>query len=286
MPPLRDLLLAAGLGLAACRPVDAAPAHPAPARPASAAAQPPLATTAAPPPATPGLLRLCTLDNPYPPYTQLDGRGQMQLLVRQLAQDVGWQVANVTAPRARCQLYLKDGKVDAMIVTYLPERAAIGVFPMAAGASAPDTHRALGTPRYSFFRRVGTPVAWDGTTLSGLNGLPLGVQYEFVQGVLLKARGIPVDDSTKTSVTNFEKLLLGRLGAALTSEAEGAALLQEPRFHGKLEPVPTPYLMPPLYLHVSKPFYAEHRDVVEAMWSAAKKHHEADGAAAAPHTPR
>jgi hypothetical protein len=73
-------------------------------------------------------LRLCTLDQPFPPHTMPDGSGVAQVLLRHAARAEGITIENSVAPRLRCIAQLKSGEVDGVLAAFLPERVEYGVF--------------------------------------------------------------------------------------------------------------------------------------------------------------
>ena len=68
--------------------------------------------------------------------------------------------------------FLETSEADALVhASFLPERMGAMVFPMKAGR--PDVGRAVFVQNYMFYKRAGSPVAWDGKALSGADG-PVG----------------------------------------------------------------------------------------------------------------
>ncbi len=213
-------------------------------------------------------LRLCTLDKPFPPYTMPDGSGQTQELLRRAAKALSLAVSNITAPRARCLAYLESGTVDGLVASYLPERMKLGRFPM--NDEGADPARALGYPRFLVYRQRGSAVQWDGKAFTGLDGKPVGVQYGFVMGPMLKALGVAADDGAMTTEQNLGKLALGRVSAAVALENEAQPLIAK-AFAGKVEPLAVPFVISPLYLQVSHGYYQQHEEAVEALWATIRR---------------
>src|SRR3546814_2132805 len=77
-------------------------------------------------------------------------------------------------PWKRGLLLSETGDADAIFHTsYLAGREAVGAFPKTADGR-PDASRALFSQSYVLFAPAGSPVAWDGTAITGLAGRPVG----------------------------------------------------------------------------------------------------------------
>lgn len=210
-------------------------------------------------------LRLCTFDHPFAPYTMPDGSGQAQELLRRAAKGGPIVIDNAFAPRARCLAQLQNGESDALVAAYAPERVAYGVIPMQG--DKPDESFALAVTRFMVYRRVGSGVQWNGKQFSGLGALPVGVQASFIHGPLLAKLGVAVDAGAKSAEQNLGKLAFERLSAAIAQEAEATPIV-EAQYKGKLEALPAPFHLTPLYLMVNRSFYQRHQAVIDAYWQA------------------
>ena len=74
--------------------------------------------------------RLCTLDQPFYPYTLPDGSGQTQVLLRRAAQSIGLAFDNHAAPRRRCLEELRTGQADGAVGAWIAEREAYAAYPL------------------------------------------------------------------------------------------------------------------------------------------------------------
>jgi hypothetical protein len=212
-------------------------------------------------------LRLCTLDQPFPPHTMPDGSGLAQVLLRQAARQEGITIENSFAPRLRCIAQLKSGEVDGLLAAFLPERMEYGVFPM-AGAAADET-RALSVVRYVVYRQKGGSVQWDGSSFSGLDARPVGLQAGLAVAQRLRQTGVTVDEGAKSIAQNLEKLVRGRLQAVVALEGESQPLVE--RLGDQIEKLPKALDANPIYLQVGPAYYAGHREAVEKLWQAVRR---------------
>jgi len=210
-------------------------------------------------------VRLCTFDRPFAPYTMPDGSGQTQELLRRAAKGGGIRIENTFAPRARCLAQLEHGETDALIAAYAPERVGYGVIPM-QGAQ-PDDAYALAITRFMVYRRIGSAVQWNGKQFKGLGPQPVGVQASFIHGPLLRKLGVAVDDGAKSADQNLSKLAFDRLSAAIAQEAEAGFYINQ-AYKGRIEALPTPFHLTPLYLMVNRGFYKRNRAAIDAYWQA------------------
>lgn len=210
------------------------------------------------------VLRLCTLDQPFPPFTHPDGNGSSQLRLKQALQGLPIRIDNYVAPRPRCLYDLQTGRADALLATFSRERLAFAVFPMRAGK--PDQRRAIDMVGFQVYRRRGTGVSWDGKRFSGLRTGVVGTQSGFAQKSDLQALGLKVDDGAKSVLQNMEKLAAGRFDAVVLYENEAQRVADD--FREQLELLPQPFMQTGLFLMVGREFARQHARLVEASWDA------------------
>jgi polar amino acid transport system substrate-binding protein len=216
-------------------------------------------------------LRVCSLDQPFPPFTMPDGSGQAQELLRQASKAQGLTFENIVAPRLRCFEMMKAGEVDAMLSAYLPERRAYGAFPM-AGHQVNESMQ-LGAVRFLVYRKQGDHVQWNGRKFIGLGAERVGVLAGLAVAQLIRQSGAATDEGAKTIEQNFEKLAIGRIRAVVALEGDAQRLL-ELKFKDRLEALPIAFDTTPIYLHVNLDYYAHNKARVEQFWKAIKKTRE------------
>jgi polar amino acid transport system substrate-binding protein len=217
------------------------------------------------------VLRVCSLDQPFPPFTVPDGSGQAQELLRQTSKATGTTFENLVAPRLRCLEMMKAGEVDAMLSAYLPERRLVGAFPM-AGEQVNESMQ-LGSVRFMVYRKQGDRVHWNGKQFVGLGNDKVGVLAGLAVAQLIRQVGATTDEGAKTIEQNFEKLAIGRVRAVVALESDAQRMLEE-KFKGRLEAMSTAFDVTPIYLHVNLGYYARNRAAVEQFWKATRKTRE------------
>ena len=123
----------------------------------------------------------------------------------------------------------------------------------------------VGSIQVMVFRRVGSPVAWDGSQLTGLGGQPLGLRFGFAYGARQERLGVPLDDRAMSSEQLIAKLVKGRVGAILLTDE---ALPQVARLPpGQIEALPRLYDTLALYLIVTRDFEQRHAELVHRLWA-------------------
>lgn len=213
-------------------------------------------------------LRFCSLDVDFAPVARIDGSGHYQYLLKQAARKAGVEVERRIAPRRRCLDEIRAGISDGMIGAFTPERSAIAAFPLAGGA--PDVTKAFGTVRYYPYRRVSSDVLWDGQRFHGLKG-SVGVEsaFAFVTD-RLRALGVPYDDGAKTLGQNMDKLRADRVDVVIGMDLEADKLVAQ-RHPGRIERAGAAFDLSPMYLMLSKQFYAAHPQVAQRLWRAVQE---------------
>ncbi|MBT9457686.1 MAG: hypothetical protein IV097_13800 [Burkholderiaceae bacterium] len=214
--------------------------------------------------ATP-ILRLCTADVPFYPYTMPDGSGYSQQLIRLALRGLPLQLKNHMAPRARCLQDSRSGQADALVGVYASERLAWLSYPMKAGE--PDAAASLAQLRFMVYRRSGSTADWDGKRFYHLDHGAIGVQFGFSYGLELERLGVPLDDKAPSAEQVLLKLARGRIPLAVLQEEQGQALVQQ-AFAGKIEALPQPFMQQNLYLIVTREFQARHPALVTQLWAA------------------
>jgi polar amino acid transport system substrate-binding protein len=211
-------------------------------------------------------LRLCAMDVDYPPFGKVDDTGHLQYLVNQTAKRLNVEIDRHLAPRRRCLEEIKSGVSDAMASAYSPARGETAMFPMVNGAI--DASKAMGVMTYYVYRRAGTPIEWDGRRFRQLGSGRLGVQSGFIFITERLAQlGVPYDDGAKALEPTLYKLAVGRVEGVVGMMEEADRLIAT-RFAGQMERSGRVFEQTPVYLMVSRQFYAQHPQLVEHYWQA------------------
>jgi len=217
-----------------------------------------------------GELTFCYENENIRPWQYRDGTGLNFELLDRVAARLGLHFRYQAAPWKRCLLDLKGNMVSGVLdASFKTERQENGSYPQhPANPDVADPARALHVERYVVVRRQGSAADWNGKTFERLAnpaGAPLG--YSVVDD--LKRAGIAVDDGAPTTVDVLQKLLRGRIDAAILLHGEVAALLaDDPALAGKVEVLQRAYAEKPYYLMLSHRFTREDPELARRIWSA------------------
>lgn len=200
--------------------------------------------------------------------TAIDGErpGLTLELLNLVARRLGVEFRYERVPWRRGLFLVETNDADGLLhVSFTPDRQAIMVYPMRSGR--PDAGRALFSQNYAFYKRPSSPLAWDGTTLSGAEG-PVGATSGYALAADLTRLGIPVDES-KTLEQSLDKLVGGRVVAYAGPEGMTEAVIAaHPMKYGRLVRLEPPLAAKPYHLAFSHGFYAANRDLAERIWDA------------------
>lgn len=210
-------------------------------------------------------LRVCIGDASNPPLTFADHDGQAQYLIRQAVSQQGWTVEFEPVPWRRCRAGVESGRYDAAgTATATPSNRQFMHFPQFAGQL--DERQSLGEFKVLVYRVRGTSADWDGQRFSGLHSPVLyNAGFAAVADHLQRLQ-VAHDDSAQTIHQMMQMLLLGRAQLGVGQEASVQLELQNREFAERIEVLPVPLLQAGLFLGVNKQFYAEHPEVIDAIW--------------------
>lgn len=189
-------------------------------------------------------------------------------LLKLVGQRLRMNVAFKRVPWKRGLLLLETGEVDGLFhASYVAEREAIGAYPKTADGW-PDERRAIFTQSYSLFVRTDSRVTWDGTTIGGLDGRPVGATAGYSVVADLERRGVRVD-AGRVPALNLAKLLEGRIAAyAELENLAGEIVRRDPELSGRIVKLEPPLITKPYYLLLSRAFVERDRESAEAVWGA------------------
>lgn len=179
---------------------------------------------------------------------------------------VGIEFVYERVPWKRALFLIETNEADGVFHTsFVPERMNILAYPMKAGR--PDVERAIFMQNYVLYKRSGASIAWDGTTLTGVD-MPVGATSSYAVVGDLKQLGVPVEEAN-TLEQSLDKLLNGRVAAYAGLETmTDAVLAAYPAKYGGLVKMAPPLVTKPYHLTFSRGFYTEHRDLAERIWDA------------------
>ncbi len=218
-------------------------------------------------------VRLVYESEANPPRTLGDGTatdwgkpGLTLELLRLVAARAGVEFAFERVPWRRGLYLVETNEADGLFhVSFLPERMGAMAYPMRTGR--PDAARAIFVQSYMLYKRAGSPVAWDGATLTGAEG-PVGATFGYSVLSDLRRLGVPFEEA-KTMEQSLDKLAGGRISAYAGLEGMADAVLAaNPAKYGTLVKMTPPLVSKPYHLVFSRAFYAMHRDLAERIWDA------------------
>jgi len=179
------------------------------------------------------------------------------------AKTVGGNISFTRLPVRRMHEELRAGQVDMVIgLTYTVERSDYLAYPMRG--DKPDASRRGATISYMLYRLRGAKVAWDGKSITGLDG-PLGVNSGFALADILRKRGVDVEE-VQYDKQLFAMLQRGRVGAVATLENIGDYYIERSDMAARVEKLQPPLATGDYYIAASKPFYDKHADLVGRFW--------------------
>jgi polar amino acid transport system substrate-binding protein len=237
--------------------------------PAPAVAEPPAVHEGRP------TLRVVYETTPNPPRHLGEGTaidwdrpGLTLELLRLVGERVRLNLDFKRVPWKRGLLLLETGEADGIFhASYVAEREAIGAYPKTADGS-PDPRRALFSQSYALFVLDGSAVTWDGVTLGGLDGRPVGATAGYSVIGDLERRGVPVEPGRYPAL-NLAKLIEGRIAAYAELEGlAGEVIRQDQAAYGAVVKLQPPLVTKPYYLMLSRPFVARNAGLAEEIWNA------------------
>jgi polar amino acid transport system substrate-binding protein len=210
-------------------------------------------------------LRVCVDSNDWSPYTFATHDGTLQTLLRMAAAQEGNSIQFEALPWRRCEMEVEKGAVDALLGA-APTQFTLKkfAFPLANGAL--DLSRSVAEVDVVLLKKKTDPVAWDGTTLSGLKG---GVAYVPAYDEIeerLKELGIPADASFGSDEQNAKAILAGRGNVMASYRDSARLLLLRPEFGDQIEMLDRPIGRCSYYLAFGHPFCQEHGDACDRLW--------------------
>lgn len=177
-------------------------------------------------------------------------------------------------PWKRALMMTEANETDAIFhSSFKEERLKIGVYPMKNGK--PDQERRLINNSYVLYKLKDSPLEWDGSKFTNLNG-PVGAAIGYAIVGDLKKKGVTVEESKKT-LNSMLKLVQRRLAAV--AELENMAdltLADNPEKFKNIVKVHPPLRTKPYYLMFSHGFVKKYPQVAERIWDEIRKVRESD----------
>jgi len=194
-------------------------------------------------------------------------------IAKAAAEQAGCVVKLTRLPGVRVLREVQAGEYDgAIMFSYEPERARQMAYP--GKGATPDSSSRLATLRYFLYRRKGSAINWDGTTLTNPGGLAIGINYGYSITDFLQQQGAKVDE-VKTTEQNIGKLQLGRIAGYAMQEHIADAAIKAMHADQDIEKLPIPLSTKDYFLAFSQKFYRAHPDTANAIWQIIAEKREA-----------
>jgi len=184
-------------------------------------------------------------------------------IIKQAAKDIGIKVVFVRYPNKRVLISLSRGEVDgAGIYSFKKERLKNGLYPMIEGRL--NEANRIGTIGYYFYKLKGSPLKFDGKTLSG-NKSKIGANsgYSIVDD--LKNMGVSVSEVSST-IQSFKMLQLKRISGIANQNIDADPLI-EAYGYSNIEKLLPAIKSKPYFLMLGHKFVEKYPIVSKKLWN-------------------
>jgi len=185
-------------------------------------------------------------------------------VLQEVARRLGIKFEYSRRPWVRGLYLLENNKVDGIFhSSYKKKRTAFGVYPLQNGVVDPS--RAIFVQRYNLYKRRGSPLTWDGSSLENLQGSVAVIRGYAIKGDLEKMAVPVVEVSSQEKV--LEKVLRGKIDAFANLEGMTDYYLSFNRNRfADIEKMSPPFKAKPYHLMFSRQFYQQHQTLAERIW--------------------
>lgn len=200
-----------------------------------------------------------------------DGTGLNFELLKRVEKLTGDTFVYTARPWKRCMEEARTGLVDGLIgAADSPARRQFSQPPLLSNGT-PNPEKAMYEDTVNVFIRVGSNASWDGHVLNNPSGVAIAQSGYFVAD-LLRVRGQSVRDLVKSAEDGLRMLAAGSADVAVLMGQQSVDLVRtDPRFRGKVEVAPQPFIIFSFYLVVSHSAYAANPKRIEAIWNAIRE---------------
>lgn len=170
-------------------------------------------------------------------------------------------------PWKRGLFLVETGEVDGIFhASYKPDRESLGVYPKTRDGRL-DERRAIFFQSYALHVLKDSPVRWNGKTISGLGGKPVGVTGGYSIVGDLRTMGVPLEEG-KVQELNLSKLVEGRIAAyAELENMAAAAIRRDPARFGDVVKLDPPLKTKAYYLLLSHALVKRDTALAEVIWN-------------------
>ncbi len=184
-------------------------------------------------------------------------------IIKQAAKDIGIKVVFVRYPNKRVLLSLLRGEIDgAGVYSFKKERLKNGLYPMINGIL--NEANRIGTIGYYLYKLKGSPLKFDGKTISG-NKSKIGANrgYSIVED--LKNMGVSVSEVSST-VQNFKMLQLKRISGIANQNIDADPLIKAYGYTNVEKLLPA-IKSKPYFLMLGHKFVEKYPVVSKKLWN-------------------
>lgn len=187
--------------------------------------------------------------------------------LRETAKRLDIDLHLVRAPFRRALAMMQSGEADGVFeASFRPERLEFGLYPTGPDGKVDPSMRMFMQSYVFFVRWDEQSFAWDGKTISGLEGM-IGVLRNTSSGADLAGRGYPIFEVGENKRA-LEMVTSGRLSAALLLNNFGTAIFsREPDLARSLRILSPPWEEKPYYLMLSHQLVAQDPAFAKRLWS-------------------
>ncbi len=205
-----------------------------------------------------------------PPYTYANksdpalSQGVTIDVLNTIAKRLNFDIEYVHLPWLRALIKLKQNKVDALFhASFKQDRIKYGLYPMKN--SLVDADKMLMTQRYILYKRVDSPLNWNGKSFTSLTG-SLGAVMSYAIVSDLKKMGIKVTELSN-SLALLNQVQSGRLAGFVNLEnMTDSTIRKNKALLNSIEKIPMAVKEKPYYLMFSHGRFETHPELVEAIW--------------------
>lgn len=223
------------------------------------------AQTEQPRPAPDMPIRLCVPDMEVPPYSYDKGsQGVISQLLRLAADKAATAMVSQAMPLRRCHELLRQGLVDASLISYSSEAASAFRFPADAD-TANDPPTQLARLQVKLYRLRNSAAGWNGQQFH--NARRVGIQHDAILlRRMLAEQPVQVDFNNFTAQQQIDKLLARRFDLLLGLGDQLDPLINGGGLSGKIETLTEPFTTAHVYLAFSPQFASARGETVQSMW--------------------
>jgi len=209
--------------------------------------------------ARPSALHLCFDDDP-------NNKPAIFALLNRVSAALSVPFDIVRVPWARCLVDVQAGDQDGAIgASYLPEREAIGAFPM-DGQGKPDSTKRISIEGYYLYTLKDSDIDWNGQQLSHRQG-PIAVKINASIITKLKSLNVPVIEVNSGWDALFEMVVSHHAQAtAMLSDRGDRALAQNKELSDQIRKIPIALDEKPYYVMFSHQLRTADPSFTDEVW--------------------